>query len=90
MASASQDSTIASMPDKLPIPPEFETAPPHQRIEFVQDLWDRIAIDPDQVPAPAAHLRIVDERLANPPADPDSHRSWAEVRATLLAKLRRP
>jgi putative addiction module component (TIGR02574 family) len=88
MASATGTPIINFMAGKLPIPPEFESAPSHQRIEFVQELWDRIASDPDRVPVPDEHLRIIDERLRNPPADPESQRPWAEVRAALMAKLR--
>ena len=77
------------MSSKLQIPPEFDEAPIHQRIEFVQDLWDRIASDPDRVPIPEEHLRIIDERLRESPTSPEGSLSWSEVKATLLAKRRR-
>jgi len=59
---------------KLKAPPEFDTAPKNQRIAFVQELWDRIAQDPDRVPIPDEHI-------------PQSGRPWNEVREELLASL---
>ncbi|MBI2994239.1 MAG: addiction module protein [Gammaproteobacteria bacterium] len=73
---------------KLPVPPEFEAASREQRIAFVQELWDRIAQDPEKVPVPDHHKRILDERLEAYRADPDRGRPWPEVREQLLAKLR--
>ena len=78
------------MSSKLQIPPEFDEAPIHQRIEFVQDLWDRIASDPENVPIPDEHLRIIDERLRESPTSPEGSRLWSEVEAELLARRRRP
>jgi putative addiction module component (TIGR02574 family) len=73
---------------KLPIPPEFEAASKEQRIAFVQELWDRIAQDPDNVPIPEHHRRILDERLDAYRANPQGGRLWSEVRDELLTKLR--
>lgn len=78
------------MTSKLPIPPEFDQASTHQRIEFVQDLWDRIAADPENVPIPDEHLRIIDERLRESPTIPEDSLPWDEAKAILLAKGRQP
>ena len=75
------------MSTKLKIPPEFDNAPKSQRIAFVQELWDRIAQDPDQVPIPEEHIRILDERLNAYQANPQPGRPWNEVREELLARL---
>lgn len=72
---------------KLPVLPEFEVASREQQIAFVQELWDRIAQDPEKLPVPDHHKRILDERLEAYRADPDRGRSWPEVREQLLAKL---
>ena len=74
----------------LAVPPEFDDAPQSQRIAFVQDLWDRIAQDPEKVPIPDSHKRILDERLNAYRASPQAGRSWSEVREQLLAKLSAP
>ena len=76
------------MSTKLNIPPEFDAVPKDQRIAFVQELWDRIAQDPDRVPVPNEHKRILDERLSAYQLNPQPGRSWSEVRNQLLVKLR--
>ncbi len=48
---------------KLSIPPEFDTASKEERIAYVQELWDRIARDPENVPVPKHHKCILYESL---------------------------
>jgi putative addiction module component (TIGR02574 family) len=76
------------MSAELKVPPEFDTAPKEQRIAFVQELWDRIAQDPERVPMPPEHQRLLEERLTEYRANPRSGRLWSEVREQLLAKFR--
>lgn len=73
---------------KLAVPPEFDTASKEERIEFVQELWDRIARDQSSVPIPDNHKRILDRRLDAYQANPHTGRPWNEVREKLLSKLR--
>lgn len=75
------------MSTKLKIPPEFDLVPKDQRITFVQELWDRIAQDPDRVPIPEEHKQILEDRLNAYRANPQSGRPWNEVREELLARL---
>jgi putative addiction module component (TIGR02574 family) len=77
------------MSSNLEIPPGFDEAPKEQRIAFVQELWDRIAQDPERVPVPVEHQRILEERLKEYRANPKPGRQWSEVRDQLLTKLRR-
>ena len=77
------------MSANLKVPPGFDAAPKEQRIAFVQDLWDRIALDPERVPVPPEHRQALDERLNEYRANPKSGRPWSEVRDQLLVKLRR-
>jgi putative addiction module component (TIGR02574 family) len=77
------------MSANLKVPPGFDEAPKEQRIAFVQELWDRIAADPERVPVPVEHQRIIEERLKEYRANPQAGRPWSEVRELLLAKLRR-
>jgi putative addiction module component (TIGR02574 family) len=77
------------MSTNLKVPPGFDEAPKEQRIAFVQELWDRIAQDPERVPVPAEHQRILEERLKEYRANPKAGRRWSEVRDQLLTKLRR-
>lgn len=73
---------------QLEIPPEFDTASKEERIAYVQALWDRIAENPDSVPVPEHHKRILRERLDAYRANPERGRPWNEVRDELLTKLR--
>ncbi len=77
------------MSNNLKVPPGFDEAPKEQRIAFVQELWDRIAQDPERVPVPVEDRRILDERLKEYRADPNAGRPWSEVRDQLLTRLRR-
>lgn len=77
------------MSTNLKVPLGFDEAPKEQRIAFVQELWDRIAMDPEKVPVPIEHQRILEERLKEYRTSPKAGRPWSEVRDHLLAKLRR-
>jgi len=79
---------IVSMSIKLRVPAEFDAVPTDERIAFVQELWDRIARDPERLPVPDEHKRILDERLDAFAANPEPGRPWSEVRDQLLSKLR--
>jgi putative addiction module component (TIGR02574 family) len=72
----------------LKIPPEFDSASPHDKIAFVQALWDLIAESPDEIPIPDAHRQILDQRLKEYEDNPSGGRPWNEVRDELLAKLK--
>jgi putative addiction module component (TIGR02574 family) len=77
------------MSTNFKVPPGFDEAPKEQRIAFVQELWDRIAQDPERVPVPVEHQQILEERLKEYRANPKAGRPWSEVRDQLLTKLRR-
>jgi putative addiction module component (TIGR02574 family) len=73
------------MGNALPLPPPgFDELTVDEQIEYVQALWDRIAAKEDRVPVPGWHREILDERLADPEANPKASRPWSEVRADLL------
>ena len=73
---------------KRDIPKEFKALSTQGRIDLVQDLWDFIAEESEQIPLPESHKRILDERLDAYDAAPDQGRAWSEVREELLSKLR--
>ena len=74
--------------EKYNIPQEFKDLPIQGRIEYVQDLWDFIVEGPEDILVPESHKRILDERLAAYDAGPNNGKPWAEVRESLLSKLR--
>ena len=59
---------------------EILRLPPEERIELLGDAWDAIAATPDEVPAPAWHVEILEGRL--PERSPKSV-SWVEVQQRL-------
>ncbi len=73
---------------KVP-PPGFEELSVEEQIDYVQALWDVIAVQPDKVPVPEWHREILDERLAEFERDPGEGMSWEDFRATLNAEAKR-
>jgi putative addiction module component (TIGR02574 family) len=72
---------IASRRDyNPPMEPSFEQMTKAERILYVQDLWDRIAADPDPVPLSAAQLAEVRRRLADHEAHPEASIPWEIAR----------
>jgi len=64
-----------------------------QRIRLVQEIWDSIAAEPQNVPIPDWHRRIIEQRLAAHEAHPSATISVAEakrhIRKHLAARRRR-
>lgn len=61
--------------------PNFEQMSPAERIEFLQDLWDRIAEKPEDVPVTEAQRAELRRRVAEHRADPGSVVPWEKVLA---------
>jgi putative addiction module component (TIGR02574 family) len=57
-----------------------------EQILHVQELWDRIAAHPEQVPVTEAQRAELRRRLAAHRDDPSSGRSWEDVRDALRPK----
>lgn len=77
------------MAKPLPVPPPgFDDLSVEEKVDYVQSLWDRIVVHPDDVPVPDWHRRIVNERLAAHRADPGAVVPWEDVRTELLDKLK--
>ena len=54
-----------------------------ERILHVQDLWDRIAAEPDDMPLSEDLAKELDRRLAAHRADPSTAIPWEQVKAGL-------
>ncbi|MDP9121013.1 MAG: addiction module protein [Acidobacteriota bacterium] len=77
------------MPRTLPLPPPgFDDLSVEEQVDYVQSLWDRIAVHPEEVPLPAWHQRVIEERLAAHRSDPDAARPWEEVHQEVTEKLK--
>jgi len=53
---------------------------PEERIELLGDAWDAIAATPDEVPVPAWHVEVLEERLSEPIPE---YVSWEVVQERL-------
>lgn len=69
-------------------PPGFEDLSVEEKIAYVQTLWDLITQRPDDIPVPDWHREIIAERLADARSTTSTGRPWAEVRASIQARLR--
>ena len=65
---------------------ELRAMSPAERILLVEEIWDRIAAEPDSVPLPAAHRDELDRRLDALDKSPDPGRPWSEVRDELFRR----
>jgi putative addiction module component (TIGR02574 family) len=63
----------------VPEPPGFAELSKADPIDYLQDLWDRLADRPEELPVPESHLEIAEERLAEYRADPSQARSAYDV-----------
>jgi len=70
-------------------PPGFDELSVAKKIDYVQSLWDRIAVRPEDVPVPDWHLQVINERLAVHEADPAAARPRGEVREEIADSLKR-
>ena len=60
-------------------PAGFKSLSKADQIRYLQQLWDRIANRPRQLPAPKSHLSLAKERLAEYRRDPSRVRPAHEV-----------
>jgi putative addiction module component (TIGR02574 family) len=76
------------MPKPVPLPPPgFDDLSVDEKIDYLQSLWDRIAVSPETIPVPDWHCEILDERLKDLEADPAAGDSWGVVQERLRKKL---
>ena len=59
----------------IPDPTGFSDLSKIEQIRYLQALWDRIAEQPDDIPAPESHLQIALERFEEYRRDPSRARS---------------
>lgn len=64
---------------QIPEPAGFGDLPKHEQIRYLQDLWDRIAASPGDIPVPESHIALIEERLAAYRRDPSRARPAHEI-----------
>jgi putative addiction module component (TIGR02574 family) len=62
---------------------EFDDLSTAEQILHVQELWDRIAAKPDDVPVTPAQLDEIRRRLESHRENPEAGSSWEDVRDRL-------
>jgi len=70
-------------------PPGFDELPLAEQVDYVQELWKRIASRQRELRSPEWHRDAVVAARDGHRADPEASRPWGEVRAELEAKLKR-
>jgi len=65
---------------------ELRALSPAERILLVEEIWDRIAAEPDSVPLSPAHRAELNRRLDALEKNPDPGRPWTEVRDDVLRR----
>lgn len=77
-----------SVAAKIP-PPGFDELSSEEKLDYVHALWDRVLLQPEDVPIPTWHREILAQRLAEYRSGQGGpNRSWDEVRAELHELLR--
>jgi putative addiction module component (TIGR02574 family) len=60
---------------------------PQQRLRLVQDIWNSLVSEPESVRIPEMHKRVIDARLAEHDADPQSAISLSEAKVRVRKHL---
>ena len=58
-----------------------------EKIELVQELWDRIADEPEDIGVTEAQKEELERRLLAHELNPGQYTSWEELRSRLIEKL---
>ena len=66
--------------------PSFDEMTKAESILYVQDLWDRIAADPEPLSLSAAQLAEARRRLADHEAHPEAAIPWSVAREQVRAR----
>lgn len=74
----------------IPEPPGFAELSKAEQVRYLQDLWDRIAERPGDLPVPESHLELAQERLSEYRRDPTRARSAYDLVDRLAEKAKKP
>ena len=76
------------MASPVPLPPPgFDELSVDEKLDYLQSLWGRMAASPESIPVLEWHREILDERLKDLDANPDSGEPWEVVQARLRRKF---
>ncbi len=74
----------------IPEPPGFAQLSKAEQVKYLQDLWDRIADRPGELPVPESHLELAEQRLAKYRRDPNRAGSPYDVIDRLAKSIKQP
>jgi putative addiction module component (TIGR02574 family) len=74
----------------IPEPPGFAKLSKAEQVRYLQNLWDRIAEKPGELPVPDSHLELAEERLAEYRRDSSRARSAYDVIDRLAERAKKP
>ena len=74
----------------IPEPPGFAELSKAEQVRYLQDLWDRIAEGPGELPVPESHLELAEARLAEYRRDPSRARSAYDIIDRLAERAKKP
>jgi putative addiction module component (TIGR02574 family) len=63
---------------------EIRRLTPAEKFQLVEQLWDELAANEDQLPIPEGHRQALAEDQARYQANPTEGSPWAEVKARVL------
>jgi len=63
---------------------EISRLTPTEKLLLVEALWTDLATNPEQIPIPDWHARLLDEDQAAYRANPHEGSAWSEVKARVI------
>lgn len=72
----------------VPVASVFDLSPA-EKLQLVQDLWDDLAAQPENVPIPEWHIEELERRGALYDANPEAVISWEESKRRIREKYGR-
>ena len=66
--------------------PELRKLSNPENLLLINELWDSLSSQEDDLPVPESHKRILDERLREHEANPETGSAWEEVKSRILKK----
>jgi putative addiction module component (TIGR02574 family) len=72
---------------KMQIQREALQLPVEERLEVAEAIWESLESAADQPPLPDWQRKILDERIAEDDADPETGSPWEEVKQRILSTL---
>jgi putative addiction module component (TIGR02574 family) len=76
------------MPTNVPLPPPgFDNLAVQERLDYLESLWDRIAANAEWIAVRDWHRDVLDDRLNDLQARPDTGDSWDVVQERLRTKF---